>query len=109
MSAKREDPAACITERETPHGYWWRYRHREGDPQETLTAAIAIASEVAATEACRRGKTYIVASAPQPSPAVYVFACDHPDAANVGFNVMLEFTPAGERIRRPGTRTAMRH
>jgi hypothetical protein len=41
--------------------------------------------------------------------AVYVFSCDHPDARNAAINVMFEFTPAGERIRRPGTRTVRRH
>jgi hypothetical protein len=43
-------------------------------------AALMIAGEVAAEEARKRGKTYLVASAPPPSPAIYGFACDHPDA-----------------------------
>lgn len=95
----------CITERETPHGSWWRYRHAHGEPPETLTAAIMIAREVATTEARRRGKTYLVASAPELGPEVYVFACDHPDAGKVGINVMFEFTPTGGRIiHRPATR-----
>ena len=92
---------ACITERETPHGYWWRYRHAAGEPQDTLTAAIMVAGEVAATEARRRGKTYLVASAPELRPEVYVFACDHPDAGKAGINIMFEFTPAGGRSRHP--------
>ena len=37
----------CITEFMTPHGYWWRYRHSPGEPQQTLDAAIMIAGEVA--------------------------------------------------------------
>jgi hypothetical protein len=41
--------------------------------------------------------------------AIYVFAGDHPDAANAGIDVMFEFTPAGERIRRPALRQASRH
>jgi hypothetical protein len=104
MSATLDSPMECITERETALGYWWRYQHAEGEPEDTLTAAIMVAGEVAAEEARRRGKTYLVVSAPQPSAAVYVFACDHPDAAKVGINVMFEFTPAGEHIRRPATR-----
>jgi hypothetical protein len=104
MNAMFDNPAGCITERETPDGYWWRYRHSEDEPEDTLTAAIMIAGEVAAEEARRRGKTYVVASAPQPSPALYVFACDHPDAGKAGISVMYEFTPAGERIRRQATR-----
>jgi hypothetical protein len=35
---------------------------------------------------------------------VYVFACDHPDARNARINVMFEFTPTGERIRRTAIR-----
>jgi hypothetical protein len=50
-----------------------------------------------------------VASTPQPSLAVYVFACDHPDARNPAINIMVEQTPAGERIRRPGPRSTARH
>ena len=38
-----------------------------------------------------------------------VFACDHPDTRIAAINVMFEFTPGGERIRRPGTHTASRH
>jgi hypothetical protein len=40
---------------------------------------------------------------------VYVFACDHPDARNAAITIMVEQTPAGERIRRPGIRRATRH
>jgi hypothetical protein len=65
--------------------------------------------EVAATEARRRGKTYVVARAATGSDAIYVFACDHPDARNAAINVMVEFTSAGKRIRHPGTRIAARH
>jgi len=57
----------------------------------------------------RTGKTYFVASTALPSPAVYVFACDHPDARNAAITIMVEQTPAGERIRRPGIRRATRH
>ena len=99
----------CITEHETPHGYWWRYTHSDDEPQGTLSAAIMVAGEVAATEARKRGKTYVVARAASGVDAIYVFACDHPDARDAGLNVMLEFTPAGERIRRSDTRTAAWH
>ena len=109
MSATRDDKYRCITERETPFGYWWRYTHSQDEPDDTLTAAIMVAGQVAAEEARKRGKTYLVASTPQPKAAVYVFACDHPDARDAAINVMFEFTPAGERIRRPGPRTAARH
>lgn len=109
MSAAPRGGSGCITERETPHGYWWRYTHSQDEPDDTLTAAIMVAGQVAAEEARKRGKTYCVASTPQPAAAVYVFASDHPDARDAAINVMFEFTPAGERIRRPGPRTAARH
>jgi hypothetical protein len=63
MSATPDQDNPCITERETLHGYWWRYAHSADEPADTLTAAIMIAGEVAATEARRRGKTYLVARA----------------------------------------------
>jgi hypothetical protein len=94
----------CITEREDTQGYWWCYRHSPSEPAETLEMAIRIAGEVAATEARKRGKTYIVASTSPPTAAVFVFACDHPDTAKVGIHVMFEFTPVGERIRHKPTR-----
>ena len=52
----------------------------------------------------RQDLTGAVAFTPQPSPAVYGFACNHSDASNVGISVMFEFTPAGGRIRRTATR-----
>jgi hypothetical protein len=109
MSAVRGDKYRCITERETPFGYWWRYAHSQDEPEDTLKAATMIAVNVAREEARRRGKTYCVASTPLPTAAVYVFACDHPDARDAAINVMLEFTPEGQRIRRPGLRTSARH
>lgn len=109
MSAAPHNAPNCITERETPHGYWWRYQHSEGEPEVTLTTAIMVAGDVAATEARERGKTYCVARAAAKPDAIYVFACDHPDARDASINVMFEFTPAGERIPRPAVRTAARH
>jgi len=102
-------PLDCITERTDAHGFWWRYENSDDEAGDTLTAAIMVAGDVAATEARTRGKTYVVARAAHGADAIYVFAGDHPDARNAGINVMFEFTPQGERIRRPGTRTATRH
>jgi hypothetical protein len=99
----------CITARETPYGYWWRYQHSPGEPEETLAAVIMIAGDVAATEARKRSKTYYVARAATGADAIYVFASDHPDAQNAAINVMYECTPAGVVIHRPGSRTAARH
>ena len=41
-----------------------------------------VAGEVAATEARKRGNTYYVARAACGNDAIYVFACDHPDACD---------------------------
>jgi hypothetical protein len=62
-----------------------------------------VAGDIAATEARRSGKTYVVARAARGVDAVYVFACDHPDASSAGIDIMFEFTPEGERIRRAAT------
>jgi hypothetical protein len=88
----------CITERQTAHGYWWRYTHSSGEPEDTLTTAIMIAAD----EARRRGKTYVVASTPEPSTAVYVFASDHPDASKAGISIMYQHpaAPASAAPRR---------
>ena len=48
-----------------------------------------VAGEVAANEARKSGKTYVVASTPQPSPAIYVFACDHPDPKDPAGEIVL--------------------
>jgi hypothetical protein len=94
----------CITERYTPYGYWWRYSAAKDEPEITLVAAIQIAASVAADEARKSGKTYLVATTPARSPDVYVFACDHPDARKLGLDTMYEVTPAGECIRHSVTR-----
>ena len=99
-----DEEHGCITTRQTPHGFWWRYTHKKGEPPETLDMAIRIAGEVAATEARKSHKTYVVASTPSPAAAVYVFAVDHPDAARIDINIMFEFTPDRGRRRCSATR-----
>jgi hypothetical protein len=32
----------CITERRDAHGYFWRYTHSPGEPEETLDMAISM-------------------------------------------------------------------
>jgi hypothetical protein len=70
--------------------------------------ALCVAFQIVNAEARKTGKTYLVVSTPRP-PAVYVFACDHPDARNPAINIMIEPTQPGERIRRPAIRSATRH
>jgi hypothetical protein len=103
------DLACCITEEDTPSGYRWRYQPASHHPNAAIEAMIHVAKAVAEAEARNSGKTYLVGSTPQPDPALYVFAHGHPDTCTAAIDVMFEFTPAGERIRRPGPRTAVRH
>jgi hypothetical protein len=90
----------CITEGQTEHGYWWRYVPSKDEPGENLVIALRAASAVASEQARNTGKSYVVATALQPSPAVRVFAGDHPDAGNARIDIMFEFLPDGRRIPR---------
>jgi hypothetical protein len=103
------DVARCITEADTEFGYWWRYQAAPHHPDEAITAMIHIAKTVADAEAHHAGKTYLVGSSPLPEPALYVFACDHPDARNAAINIMYDCPPNGRPARRPGIRSAARH
>jgi hypothetical protein len=99
----------CITERETPHGYWWRYQHSDDEPRDTLLASIQGGRRRRRHRSPQARQNACVARATSGADAIYVFACDHPDASNAAINVMFEFTPEGQRVRRPAIRTAARH
>lgn len=74
---------------------------RHSDEQgENLLTALHVAAEVATEQARSSGKTYVMASATQPSPAIHVFACDHPDAGKADTRIIFEYLPDGRRIRR---------
>jgi hypothetical protein len=81
----------------TDYGYYWRYEHSSGEPQETFKMAVGVAGTLAYEEANKSGKNYVVASRPEPAPAVYVLACDHPELS--ALTVLYEFTPEGECIK----------
>jgi hypothetical protein len=93
----------CITEQRDAYGYYWRYTPSPGEPEETLDVAIRIATMVAGKEANRSRKTYVVASTPQPSPAIFVLARNHPELAAITMSVMYELTPEGECIHHQPT------
>jgi hypothetical protein len=86
-------------------------QHPENEPRDALTTAIDMARDVAAQEALKSGKTYLVASTPEPARAVYVFASDHPDASKAGIEIMFEVKPEsqfqGGHRRRTATRRGM--
>jgi hypothetical protein len=65
--------------------------------------AVRIATMVAGQEAQRSRKTYFVALTPQPSPAVFVLARNHPELAAFTMSVMYELTPEGECIHHQST------
>ena len=60
-------------------------------------------------KALKSGKTYLVASTPEPARAVYVFASDHPDVSKAGIEIMCEVKPEsqfqGGHRRRTATRS----
>jgi hypothetical protein len=61
MSAIHDDPAGCITEYETPHGYAWHYPIRKGEP-----------SSQRLLDACERaGTSELEAPCPPLSPHSY--------------------------------------
>jgi hypothetical protein len=102
-AAEHDDPANCITERQTAFGYWWRTTHSGNEPDQTLIGAIKLAAHVAEQEARAAGKTFLVATSAERWPDVYVFAHDHPDAKRLDLSPMYEFTPAGQLIWRGAT------
>jgi len=54
------------------HGYVARYEHEPDEPFETLDAATKIFCELAAEEAKKDGKTYVVALGPR---RLYFICC----------------------------------
>ena len=98
------ETTSCISERRDANGYYWRYTHSPDEPHDTLTAAIMIAAEVAAEEARKYGRTYVVGSTPSPSAAVFVLARDHPELAAIEMSILFEFTADGECIKHKARR-----
>jgi hypothetical protein len=83
----------------TEYGYYARYEHLPGEPDDTLTAAIMFAVEIASDEARKTGKTHYVTSTPVPK-AIYLLRADNPELTMLAMSVMYELTPDGEVIRR---------
>lgn len=94
-----DDEPSCITE--YTDGYFWRYVHTPDEPDDTLTTATMLAGEVAADQACKDGKTYVVASTPVPLVAVYFLPCLHPMLSRAAMKVMYQTTPEGKCVRLP--------
>ena len=54
------------------YGFVFIYEHSDDEPHETLLAATAIAMNVAAEQAVKEGRTYVVASTTVPLYTVFV-------------------------------------
>ena len=94
-----DSAANCISEYRDLYGYVWMYEHTPDEPHDTLVAAIMIAGDVAAMEAAKDNKTYVVASMDASSVAVYVLPFGHPMILKKAMSVMYQLTPDGRCIR----------
>jgi hypothetical protein len=83
----------------TEYGYYARYEHSPGEPDDTLTGAIMFAVEIASDEARKTGKTHYVTSTPVPK-AIYLLRADNPELTMVAMSVMYELTPDWKVIKR---------
>jgi hypothetical protein len=70
------------------------------DDLENFVIALRLAADVASEQARNSGKPYVVASASQSSPAVYLFASNHPDAGKADMIIMVKALPDARRIPR---------
>jgi hypothetical protein len=83
------------------HGFVFTYEHSDDEPHETLLAATAIAMNVAAEQAVKEGKTYVVASTTVPSYTVFVLPLGHPLIVKRALSIMNQLMPNGQRVRSP--------
>ena len=88
------------------YGFVFIYEHSDDEPDETLLAATAIAMNVAAEQAVKEGKTYVVASTTVPSYTVFVLPFGHPLIVKRALSIMNQLMPNGQRVR---SRKPQRH
>src|SRR5262249_6257215 len=81
------------------YGFVFSYEHSDDEPEETLLAATVIAMNVAAEQAVKEGRTYVVASTPEPSYTVFVLPFGHPLIVKRALSVMNQTMPDGQRVR----------
>ena len=101
MPGLTSSAANCISEQRDDYGYVWSYAHTPDEPHDTLVAATMIAGDVAAVEAAKDGKTYVVALMNAPSVAVYALPLGHPMIVNRALSIIYQLTPDGRCIRSP--------
>lgn len=83
------------------YGFVFIYEHSDDEPHETLLAATAIAMNVAAEQAVKEGKTYVVASTTVPLHTVFVLPVGHPLIVRRALSIMNQLMPDGTRVRSP--------
>lgn len=83
------------------YGFVFIYEHSDDEPYETLLAATAIAMNVAAEEAVKGRKTYVVASTTVPLYTVFVLPFGHPLIEKRALSIMNKLMPDGTRVRTP--------
>ena len=89
----------CIVTYNDDYGFVFIYEHADDEPHETLLAATAIAMNVAAEQAVKEGKTYVVASTAVPSYTVFVLPFGHPMIVQRALSIMNQLMPDGRRVR----------
>jgi hypothetical protein len=91
----------CIVSYNDEHGFVAIYEHSDDEPHETLFAATAMFMSVAAEEAVKGGKTYVVASTTDPSYTIFVLPFGHPLIEKRALSIMNQLMPDGRRVRSP--------
>lgn len=81
------------------YGFVFSYEHTPDEPTITLEGCILIARHIAAEEAVKDEKHYVVASTTEPAPAVYALPIDHPMIKEKALTINYLYTPDGQQIR----------
>lgn len=83
------------------HGFVAIYEHTDDEPHETLLAATAMFMSLAADQAVKEGKTYVVASTTVPTRAVFILPFGHPLIQQRALSIMTQLMADGQRVRSP--------
>lgn len=95
FAAASESPISYHDE----YGFVAIYEHSDDEPRDTLLAATVMFMNVAAAQAVKEGKTYVVASTEAPSYTVFVLPLGHPLITERALSIMNQLMPDGRRVR----------
>jgi hypothetical protein len=91
--------ADMVHQRRAVHGFEWMVEVRSFVNDALLRSLMVTSANVAAREARQSGKTYVLATSPVPSRAIYVLAASHPRlVSHPQMTTRYEFTPSGQMI-----------